>query len=174
VNATSCPELLIRDERADDADAITALTLAAFETLAISRHTEHLIVVALRAAGALAVSRVAESGGELLGHVAASPVTLSDGTTGWYGLGPVSVLPRCQRLGIGQMLVRNALAQLRASGAAGCCLVGHPGYYRRFGFDNVAGLGLPGVPPEVFFALSFCGRVPQGSVAFHDAFAAGA
>jgi len=33
----------------------------------------------------------------MVGHVAFSPVTLSDGTPGWYGLGPVSVLPAYQR-----------------------------------------------------------------------------
>lgn len=34
------------------------------------------------------------------------------------------------------------------------------------------GLGLEGVPPEAFSALSFDGQMPQGTVAFHDAFAA--
>jgi putative acetyltransferase len=57
-------------------------------------------------------------------------------------------------------------------GARGCCLVGHPEYYIKFGFKNVAGLGLEGVPPEVFFTLSFDGHIPQGSVTFHEAFSA--
>ena len=56
--------------------------------------------------------------------------------------------------------------------ARGCCLVGHPGYYGRFGFKNIGGLGLEGAPPEVFFALSFDGRYPQGTVAFHEGFKA--
>ncbi len=50
--------------------------------------------------------------------------------------------------------------------------MGHPDYYRKFGFQNVAGLGHEGVPPEVFFALSFDGHTPQGTVTFHDAFKA--
>ena len=61
---------------------------------------------------------------------------------------------------------------LKSLGARGCCLVGHPPYYPRFGFRNVAGLALPGVPPEAFFALSFDGRYPRGTVCFHDAFRA--
>ena len=85
--------ILIRDERAEDADVITAVTVAAFETLAISNHTEQMIVEALRASGALTVSLVAELDGCVVGHIAFSPVTMSDGTDGWYGLGPVSVLP---------------------------------------------------------------------------------
>ncbi|HBG19561.1 MAG TPA: GNAT family N-acetyltransferase, partial [Desulfobulbaceae bacterium] len=56
--------------------------------------------------------------------------------------------------------------------AKGCCLVGHPEYYRKFGFENVAGLGHEEVPKEVFFALSFDGRMPHGNVTFHEGFKA--
>ena len=58
------------------------------------------------------------------------------------------------------------MAPLKDLGARGCCLVGHPGYYKRFGFRNVPGLVLEGVPDEVFFALSFGGPIPQGVVEF--------
>lgn len=166
------PQLILRDETPADIDAITDVTLAAFRTLAISSHTEQFIVRALRAAKALAVSLVAELDGRVVGHIAFSPVAMSDGTPGWYGLGPVSVRPECQRQGIGRALVEAGLARLQALGARGCCLVGHPEYYRKFGFANAPGLALEGVPPEFFFALSFDGRVPRGSVTFHDAFMA--
>ena len=56
--------------------------------------------------------------------------------------------------------------------ARGCGLVGHPEYYRKLGFRNVSGLVHEGVPPEVFLALSFDWRMPQGTVAFHQAFQA--
>jgi putative acetyltransferase len=56
--------------------------------------------------------------------------------------------------------------------AQGCCLVGHPDYYRKFGFKNMSGLVHEGVPQEVFFALSFDGHSPQGTVAFHEGFKA--
>jgi putative acetyltransferase len=166
------PEALIRNEIAADADAITAVTLAAFATLEISQHTEQFIVKALRAAGALAVSLVAELYGRVVGHVAFSPVVLSDGTPDWHGLGPVSVLPAHQRQGIGKALIRQGLARLQAMGARGCCLVGHPDYYRKFGFRNLDQLAHAGVPPEYFLALSFDGHWPQGTVAFHEAFGA--
>ncbi|MBL8488954.1 MAG: N-acetyltransferase [Rhodocyclaceae bacterium] len=165
-------EIHVRDETPGDAAAIAEVTAAAFATLEISRHTEQFIVAALRAAGALAVSLVAEAEGRVAGHAAFSPVAVSDGSAGWYGLGPVSVLPACQRQGIGAALIREGLARLRARGAAGCCLVGHPGYYGRFGFRNAPGLRVPGVPDEVFFALAFSGAFPRGEVAFHDAFRA--
>ncbi len=164
--------VLIRDEREDDAETITVVTAAAFETLEISDHTEQFIVKALRAAGALTVSLVAEVDGAVVGHIAFSPIAISDGTPNWYGLGPVSVLPKDQRMGIGKALIWEGLARLKGLGAKGCCLVGHPEYYGRFGFKNVTGLGLEGVPPEAFFALAFDGPMPQGSVAFHEAFGA--
>ncbi|HVL35879.1 MAG TPA: N-acetyltransferase [Burkholderiales bacterium] len=163
---------VIRSETAADAGAIAEVTEAAFRTLEVSNHTEQFIIEALRAAGALAVSLVAEAEGRVVGHVAFSPVTISDGTPDWYGLGPVSVLPQYQRQGIGKALIREGLARLKALNARGCCLVGHPEYYEKLGFRNIPGLAHEGVPPRYFVALPFTGRVPQGTVSFHEAFRA--
>lgn len=165
------PQIVIRSETADDVRAITEVTVAAFETLEISNHTEQFIIAALRATQALTVSLVAEVADRVIGHIAFSPVTISDGTRNWYGLGPVSVLPAHQRQGIGAALIRAGLSRLKDIHARGCCLVGHPAYYGRFGFQNPVGLAHVGVPPEAFFALSFDGQMPQGIVAFHEAFA---
>ena len=84
-------EIVIRPETSTDIGAITEVTVAAFETLEISNHTEQFIIEALRAAKALTVSLVAEMNCCVIGHIAFSPVTISDGTQDWYGLGPVSV-----------------------------------------------------------------------------------
>lgn len=162
--------ITIRDETDADFDAIGQVTTAAFKTLKISDHTEQYIIEALRAADALTVSLVAEFDGRVIGHVAFSPITISDGTPNWYGLGPVSVLPECQRKGVGKALIRAGISRLHKLSAQGCCVVGHPEYYARFGFQNVPELVLEGIPPEVFFALTFRGRPPKGTVAFHDAF----
>lgn len=165
-------QILIRNETAADFGAIAQVTIAAFETLEISCHTEQLIVEALRAANALAVSLVAEADGRVIGHIAFSPVAISDGAPGWYGLGPISVLPDYQRQGVGKALIAEGLSRLKALNAMGCCLVGHPAYYGRFGFTNAPGLVVEGVPPEAIFALAFEGAIPQGTVSFHDAFMA--
>jgi len=164
------PKIVIRSETDADVSVITDVTVAAFKTLEISNHTEQFIIAALRAAKALTLSLVAELDGCVIGHIAFSPVTISDGTRNWYGLGPVSVFPAYQRQGVGKALIREGLARLRAMNAQGCCLVGHPDYYRKFGFINMPGLVLEGVPQEVFFALSFDGQLPQGAVAFHEGF----
>lgn len=165
-------EIVIRPETSTDIKAITEVTVAAFESLEVSNHTEQFIIEALRAAKALSVSLVAELDGRVVGHIAFSPVSVSDGTKNWYGLGPVSVLPQYQNIGIGKVLIQEGLSLLKEQGASGCCLVGHPEYYKKVGFHNVTGLGLEGVPQELFFALSFNGDYPQGKVTFHEGFKA--
>ncbi|MFC5699024.1 GNAT family N-acetyltransferase [Pseudomonas sp. GCM10022186] len=162
--------LPIRTETAADGAAIETLTASAFRHAPHSSHTEQFIVNALRRAGQLTVSLVAEEGSEILGHVAISPVSISSGATGWYGLGPISVSPGRQGEGIGSRLMEAALADLRQLGAEGCVLLGDPAYYQRFGFDVRPGLELPGVPPEYFQAISFSGRWPTGQVSYHEAF----
>jgi len=166
------PELTIRPESSADLEAITEVTIAAFATLEISGHTEQFIIEALRAACALTVSLVAVLDGRVIGHIAFSPVAMSDGSPDWYGVGPLSVLPAYQRQGIGKALLEAGVSRLKSLNAAGCCLVGHPEYYRKFGFANTPVLVLEGVPAEFFMALVLAGKLPQGSVIFHDAFRA--
>jgi putative acetyltransferase len=165
-------QIMIRDETKFDATVIAEVTIAAFQTLEISNHTEQFIIEALCSAGALTLSLVAEVDGRVVGHITFSPLAISEGTDNWYGLGSVSILPEYQRQGIGKPLIQEGLSRLKDLGTKGCCLVGHPQYYRKFGFENVAGLVHKGVPQEVFFALSFDGRFPQGNVMFHEGFKA--
>lgn len=160
----------IRTETPADVAAIEAVTAAAFLDAPHTDHTEHFIVNALRRAGQLFISLVAEDSDVIVGHVAISPVSISHGTSGWYGLGPISVAPERQRQGIGSQLMTEALARLRRSGAAGCVVVGEPRYYGRFGFKAEPALVLPDVPPEYFQAIAFRGEIPAGVVSYHDAF----
>lgn len=152
--------------------AVHEVTRAAFLNAPHTAHTEQFIVDALRKAGALAISLVAEQKGEVLGHVALSPVSVSDGSAGWYGLGPISVKPELQRQGIGTLLMQTALRLLQERGAAGCVLVGDPAYYSRFGFKPDASLVLPNVPPEYFQVLRFGPSMAHGVITFHEAFSA--
>lgn len=164
--------LHIRHERPQDIATITALTVAAFASEAHSSHTEHFIVNALRRSQQLTISLVAVLDEDIVGHVAASPVTISSGAQGWFGIGPISVWPDRQGQGIGSALMQAALAELQQLGAMGCVVLGEPGYYSRFGFAVHAGLELPGVPPQYFQALSFGTALPQGTVQYHAAFEA--
>ncbi len=164
--------MIIRSETASDIDARTEVTIAAFRTLAISNHTEQFIINSLRVADALTISLVAEIDGQVVGHVAFSPVTISDGSIGWYGLGPVSVLPEYQKQGIGKSLINKGLSMLKELDGNGCALVGDPNYYKRLGFRNIPDLVHEGIPQEVFLALSFTENIPRGIVVFHEGFLA--
>jgi putative acetyltransferase len=165
-------EIHIRSETTDDIGAIAGVTVAAFQALEISNHTGQFIIGALRAARVLTLSLVAVVDGRVIGHIAFSPVTISDGTRGWYGLGPVWVLPEYRRQGIGKALIHEGLSRLKSMQARGCCLVGHPEYYKKFGFRNFPELVHEGMPPEVFLALAFDGMTPRGTVTFHEGFKA--
>lgn len=162
--------MIIRPERDGDETAIGDLTARAFADMPFSDQTEPLIVERLRNAGALTVSLVAEDEGALVGHIAFSPITLSSGQTDWYALGPVSVDPGRQRMGIGSALIDAGFEQLKKLGAAGCVLAGDPDYYGRFGFHTVHGLSSEGIPPEYLLALPLNHEEPLGIVGFHPGF----
>lgn len=162
--------IIIRDEQVEDIEAIENLTKAAFQNAEHTSHTEHFIVNSLRNQGQLTISLVVVEDGSIIGHVAISPVQISSGEIGWYGLGPISVHPNKQGLGIGSLLMNKSLEKLKNLGAKGCVLLGDPNYYSRFGFKNNPELILPDVPSEYFQALSFSGHFAKGYVSYHKAF----
>lgn len=160
----------IRSEQPKDINAIAELTEAAFAAEVHSSHTEQFIVNALRRARQLTVSLVAVKDDQITGHVAISPVTVSSGAPGWYGLGPISVRPDRQGQGIGSALMKAALLELQRLGGVGCVVLGDPAYYGRFGFKTHPAFELPGVPQEYFQALAFNGELPSGIVKYDVAF----
>lgn len=163
---------IIRAEIPADIPSIEAVTVAAFLNAAHTSHTEQYIVNALRCSGALTISLIASLDGVLVGHIALSPVSISDGSRHWFGLGPLSVLPAHQRRGVGSALMTAGLEALRQHNANGCVLLGNPDYYGRFGFRATADLVLPGVPAEYFQALQLGNSTAKGIVTYHPAFEA--
>ena len=160
----------IRPERVGDWSAIQGVVAAAFDGHPHSDGSEPGIVEALRADGDLAISLVAEEGGAIVGHVAFSPVSVSDGSEGWFGLGPVAVDPARQGEGIGTALIERGMDLLRDRGAAGCVVLGDPAYYARFGFAHDPALIYPGPPPEYFQRLVIGSSGARGVVAYARAF----
>jgi predicted N-acetyltransferase YhbS len=100
---------VIREEAPGDAASIHRLNATAFETDA-----EAKLVDTLRAAGALILSLVAEQDGEIVGHIAFSPVVVDSGqrTSQGVGLAPMAVAPAHQRQGIGGRLIDDGLRRL--------------------------------------------------------------
>jgi putative acetyltransferase len=160
----------IRAERRSEAGAIASLTTEAFAGVIHSNQTEAGIVTRLRTADALALSLVALEHGTIIGHVAFSPVEVGGEATGWFGLGPVSVRPDRQRQGVGTALISQGLAELKASGAGGCVVLGEPSFYRRFGFATDPAMRYEEAPAEFFMGLAFRDEVPAGRVRYHPAF----
>ncbi len=161
----------IRPENKDDHSAISEITLASFEGYPCSQQIEHLIIDDLREASALTVSLVAVINEQVIGHIACSPVSISDGTSDWYGLGPISVLPEFQGQGIGSKLIKTALSHLKNDiGGCGCVLVGPANFFFMFSFANYPQLIHEDIPQELFLSLPFTENIPSGVVEFHPAF----
>ena len=163
-------KIIIRDEQLEDIPAIAELTRAAFQNADHSSHTEQFIVNALCEHGQLTISLVALENNQLVGHVAISPVSISSGETGWYGLGPISVLPVKQGQGIGALLMQAVLDRLQNLGAEGCVDLGGRRIIKKKRFKAFSELYLKDVPPEYFQVIAFNGSIPHGEVVYHEAF----
>ena len=125
----------VRAEDQADRQAIHAVLTVSFPTEGEAR-----LVDALRAAGRLSISLVAEEGGEVVGHVAFSPIHVADADGGdGLGLGPVAVLPAFRRRGIADRLVREGLEVAERRGHGLVVVLGDPHYYGRFGFRPASG-----------------------------------
>lgn len=160
----------IRDEAPGDEARIAEVTTAAFAAAEHSDGSEAAIIERLRRDGDLTLSLVVERDGCVVGHAAFSPVTIDGVECGWFGLGPVAVMPGFQRSGVGGALIRKGLARLRERNARGCVVLGDPDYYRRFGFTQEPALRFPGPPPAYFQCLAFADPVPHGVVSYAPAF----
>ncbi|WP_028110881.1 GNAT family N-acetyltransferase [Ferrimonas futtsuensis] len=164
----------IRAASPSDNDTIRTLTYTAFKGhphhAPGTEPREHLIIDHLRVAGALTLSLVAEEDGEILGHLALSPVKLNGANCSWHGLGPVSVMPGHQSKGIGSELIREGLRQMKSLGSMGVVVLGEPDYYARFGFRHDETLEYPGVPAHYFMVQAFKSGHSKGEVTFHPAF----
>ena len=163
---------MIRDERAGDAAGIRALLLLAFPT-----PFEAELVDALRASGCAHLSLVDDEGGDVIGQILFTPVTLDgpDGLVTGYGLAPMAVRPDRQRRGVGSALVRAGLARVHAAGVPFVFLIGHPEFYPRFGFGPASRDGLrpqwDGISDDAVMSVVFDrAAVPAGVVRFRPAF----
>lgn len=123
---------------------------------AFGQPAEAGLVEMLRASCGEALSLVAEDAGVVVGHILFTPVVVEGdaGRVAGMGLAPLAVHPDRQREGIGSRLVERGLEILRGRGCPFVVVVGHPGYYPRFGFERASARGLssqwPGVDDAAF------------------------
>lgn len=166
----------IRPEKTEDIAAIFAVNQQAFK-----RREEARLVDVLRAQVSPLLSLVAVVDKAVVGHILFSPVHVENARRApqlMLGLAPMAVLPEYQGKGIGSLLVRRGLDACRAAGSGAVVVLGHPGYYPRFGFVPAVQFNLRceyPVPDNVFMALELmpCSLDGcQGIVKYHPAFAA--
>ncbi len=164
---------VIRAERPSDAEAINDVLTAAFE----GEDEAHLVGM-LRSQGAVLVSMVAELAGVVVGHVVftRAQIAWGDAEQAVAALGPMAVSPAYQRQGIGGQIINSGLAACRSRGETVVVVLGHPGYYPKFGFAPAGRHGLRsefGGPPEAFMVLPLTLDALAGSeglVKYHEAF----
>ena len=139
----------IREERPEDIPSIRTVN-----NLAFGQHQEGNIVDALRSNAAVLTSLVATLNGEVIGHILYSPASVGDVVGA--ALGPMAVLPRHQRRGVGSKLVEAGNRKVRDAGCPFVIVLGHPNFYPRFGFNPAGTRGITcewDVPAEVFMLL---------------------
>ncbi len=150
--AASCSSR-IREEVDFDAEAIGQVHGHAFPSW-----EESMLVRQLRDSGNAAISLVAEWAEQIVGHILFSPVSIRSGSQEvvGLGLGPMAVLPKHQRQGIGSELVRAGMAKADDLGYPFVVVLGHPEFYPRFGFQPAKPLGITcewDVPDNAFMIL---------------------
>ena len=147
------------------------LTEIAFQPVELSDGSEPHIIDRLRRDGDLSLSLVAiEQNAHIVGHVAFSPVAIADAEGKWYGLGPISVHPDFQGLGIGSKLLQTGLERLKEMKATGCVVIGDPEWYQRFGFKSHGTLLYGEVPSKYVQWISFTHVKPKGEVRYSPGF----
>lgn len=162
----------IREEEPKDYPAVYAVNASAFETPA-----EANLVDILRREAYPSVSLVAEENGAIIGHILFSPVSLSGHLElRIMGLGPMAVILAHQCKGAGSALVKVGLEKCKELGYGAVIVLGHPGYYPRFGFVPSVNYGIRceyDVPPEVFMVIELQPGYLQdapGIIHYHAAF----
>ena len=153
----------VRQEKPEDIPAIHRLNAAAF-----GQEAEADLVDQLRAANALTLSLVAVEEGCIVGHIAFSPATIVSGQQALaaIGLAPMAVSPERQRRGIGSQLVDAGLNEIRKLGHRIVVVVGHPGFYSRFGFLSARQFGIQcefDVPDEAFMVKELSDHALRGA-----------
>lgn len=145
--------VIIRHEKSEDVSTIHHVIAQAF-----GQSDEADLVDALRRNGHVTLSLVAESDGQIVGHILFSLVRVESeaGECIGVGLAPLAVLPEFQNRRIGSLLAEHGLKQCQAAGHPFAVVLGHPNYYPRFGFSKASRFGIKcefDVSDEYFMAI---------------------
>jgi putative acetyltransferase len=166
--------ILVRPETSRDHAAIAGVNRAAF-----GGDDEARLVEYLRADGLIIASLVAvDAEDRVVGHVLFSPVGIATpaGDLEVASLAPIAVAPPAQGRGIGSRLIEHGLRDCRDAGYTAAIVVGHPGYYPRFGFSHavVRQFANPFASDEAFMGIELAPgslrALDAGRIVYPDAF----
>jgi putative acetyltransferase len=141
--------ITVREEQPADIPTVREVNVRAFE-----QEQEANIVDALRSNGAMVLSLVATVDGHVVGHIMFSPISVGEMTGA--ALAPMAVLPEYQRQGVGSQLIATGMHRLKDAGCPFVIVLGHAGYYPRFGFVPASTRAIRcewDVPDNVFMVL---------------------
>jgi putative acetyltransferase len=130
---------MIRPSAPEDEALIRKICRQAF-----GGEAEGHLVDALREGDYERLTLVAEIDSDVVGVIVFSELAIQTESASVAGLAlaPLAVLPSHQRRAIGSTLVAEGLRICRESGHAIVIVLGHPEYYRRFGFSAESALPL--------------------------------
>lgn len=137
--------MTIRQETPADHAAVYEVVRAAFASAERSDGNEQDLVNALRKSAAFIpeLSLVAQRDGKIVGHILFTKARI--GGTTQLALAPLSVLPACQRQGIGTALIQAGHRIARELGYAYSIVLGSEAYYPRLGYVPASRYGI--LPP---------------------------
>ncbi len=146
-------DIELREEEPQDIDAIFEINKMAFDSGA-----EASLVNNLRGSKSLFLSLVAIVDGQVVGHIAFSPMKISGfEQLNLIGLAPMAVHANLQKQGVGSKLIRESLSRLKDLSIDAVFLLGHKEYYPKFGFvPSVSNFGIRSkyeVPDDAFMAI---------------------
>lgn len=153
-------DITIRQEEETDQQQVSSVIEKAFEKEEHSDQKEQFLVERLRQSTAFVpgLSLVAEVDNRVVGYILLSKIKLTGdkGKIQSLALAPVAVDPAYQHKGIGGKLIEEAHSRAKDLGFESAIVLGHPGYYPRFGYKKAADfeIKLPlNVPEEYCMAV---------------------
>lgn len=173
--------MIVRPETAADVDPVRQVIAAAFAEVDRARSSvdsagtpvEVDLVERLRADEGWIpeLALVACIDDQIVGHCVTTRAQVDGSPV--LGLGPISVLPRCQRQGVGRALIRRTIITAHAAGERLICLLGNPDLYSKFAFFDAAGVGVN--PPDPTWGAHFQALVldpehPRGTFSYAEPF----
>jgi predicted N-acetyltransferase YhbS len=144
----------IREENANDYNAVYTLNDRSF-----GQKDESDLIERIRKGNCFIpeLSLVAEKDGKIIGHILFSKIKIrGDVESDSLALAPMAVLPEFQKRGIGGKLIREGLRKAKELGFESVIVLGHKGYYPKFGFKKASQWGIVcsfEVPDEAFMAI---------------------